>query len=84
MTMKQPNRGSKRSARVIVRVKREVEIGEELSSQTIMNKLYEGGCPQMWIPRSASSLGMMLTKSKDFELTPIPKGRGRSNWRRIE
>ena len=84
MSLKQQSRGAKRSARVILRVKREVDVGEELSSQTIMNKLYEGGCPQMWIPRSASSLGMMLTKSKDFELKPVHKGRGRSNWRRLQ
>jgi hypothetical protein len=82
MSLKQPNRGAKRSARVITRVKREVEVGEELSSQNIMHRLYEGDCAELFIPSSAKSLGMMLTKSKSFELIPI--SRGRSEWRRVD
>jgi len=82
VSLKQPNRGVKKSARVIVRVKREVEIGEVLPSRVIMRRLYEGDCPQMWIPRSASSLGMMLTISKDFDV--VKSSRGRFEWRRIE
>ena len=82
MTNKQQSRGAKRSARVILRVKREVEIGEELSSQTIMYRLYEGDCAEIFIPRSASSLGMMLTKSKEF--VAVKGNRGRYSWRRVE
>jgi hypothetical protein len=83
MTNKQQSRGAKRSARVISRVKREVEIGEELSSKVIMHRLYEGDCAEIFIPRSARSLGMMLTKSKEF--VAIKGGnRGRYSWRRVE
>lgn len=84
---------AKKTQRILKYVNMVVEVGEIVSSKTILHRMNvandlptkRGTVPSYYVPISPTSLGMRLRIAKNFEKVPKTKNdRTHHIWRRVE
>ena len=84
---------AKKTQRILKYVNMVVEVGETISSKTILHRMNaatdlptkRGTVPAYYIPVSPTSLGMRLRIAKNFEKLPKTQGdKTHYIWRRVE
>tara|TARA_R100000908_G_C3753916_1_gene148261 strand:- start:3233 stop:3517 length:285 start_codon:yes stop_codon:yes gene_type:complete len=88
---KYQSRNQKRTARTLNYLAMVTEVGEELTTQTLLHRMRHtpiptklGHVPDGWIPATTVSLGLKMRRDKRWQMIPKKQSKSYNLWRRVE